>query len=147
MEYIHFSSSLRMGPGSCTQIGNNAYNKFINFPLSTHIFLLPNGPRQLYSYRAIGWAKEHLRHKFIDICTVKNRRTSLSSLVRDADQSMSVMEKLSDICDDPTHQNHSHLQVFSNWQGFESSQGQKNLKIFWLKACLLIFSTFLLSYC
>jgi len=37
---------------------------------------------------------------------------------------MTVMEKLSDIWDDPIHQNPGHLQVFPNRQGFESSQGQ-----------------------
>jgi len=35
-----------------------------------------------------------------------------------------VMEKLFDICDDPIHQNPGHLQVFPNWQGFESLQGE-----------------------
>ena len=33
---------------------------------------------------------------------------------------VSVMEKISDICDDPIHQNPTHVQVFPNWQGFES---------------------------
>jgi len=37
---------------------------------------------------------------------------------------MSVMEKLSDICGDPIHQNQSHIHVFANWQGIESPQGQ-----------------------
>jgi len=37
---------------------------------------------------------------------------------------MSVMEKLSDIWDDPIYENLGHIQVLPNRQGFESSQGQ-----------------------
>jgi len=53
---------------------------------------------------------------------------------------MSGMEKLSDIWDDPVHQNPSHLQVFPNRQGFESPQEQKKINIFTKDLFIGIFS-------
>jgi hypothetical protein len=62
--------------------------------------------------------------------------------VRDADQTMSVMEKLSDIWNDPIHQNPSHLQVFPNRQGFESPREQKNIKYFYKRPVYWYFQLF-----
>jgi len=43
---------------------------------------------------------------------------------------MRVTEKSSNVCDDLIHRNPSLIQVIPNWQGFEPSQGTKNLEIF-----------------